>query len=150
MSIEQQLTAMGLQVSSTLISDDFNGMEGSHTHKAKLSNGDVTVSMNFTAGCAHRTPMPKFKSGGYTIHEVATNMATKPNPPSLEDVVYALMMDSQCVMHGQSFDEFCEDLGYDNDSRAAKKTYNGCVKQWRKMVKLGLYLEELEEIFQDF
>jgi hypothetical protein len=150
--INESLEKMSLTLSCKLKEDNYDGIKGSHTHTVKLTRyGSETVSMKFTAGCAHRTPQPKHKwNGGYTIHEVSMNQATEPNPPSLSDVVYALLMDSQAVMHGQSFEDFCGDFGYDTDSREAKKIYKGCIKQWRKLVKLGLDQEELEDLFADY
>jgi hypothetical protein len=151
MTIEETLANLQLTMESKLKEDTYDGVHGSHTHTVKLSRFGHSVSMKFTAGCAHRTPQPKHKwNGGYTIHEVAMNQATKPNPPSLSDVVYALLSDSQCVMHGQSFDDFCDEFGYDSDSRGAKKIYKGCIKQWGKYVKLGLDMEDLEDLFADY
>ena len=42
-----------------------------------------------------------------------------------------------------TFEEFCSEFGYDNDSRQAEKTYKGVVKEFEGMERL-FNSEELE------
>ena len=53
--------------------------------------------------------------------------------PTLEAVLDCLKSDSTC---GETFQEFCDNLGYDNDSRKAEKTFNTILKQTSKLKKL--------------
>ena len=53
--------------------------------------------------------------------------------PTLESVLNCLISDSTC---GETFQEFCDNLGYDNDSRKAEKTFNTILKQTSKLKKL--------------
>ena len=69
-------------------------------------------------------------------------------PPKIEDVLYGLTMDA-CAIE-LDFEEFCDDYGYDQDSRKALKIYNACRSNYRKLVKLGLNLAELQEHFEDY
>ena len=52
--------------------------------------------------------------------------------PTKKDIFMALVLDAQCVDQGDEdfldFEDFCSDLGYDNDSRAAERIYNACIE----------------------
>ena len=37
---------------------------------------------------------------------------------------------------GDSFEYFCDEMGYDTDSRAAEKIYKACVRYYKKAIKL--------------
>jgi hypothetical protein len=47
-------------------------------------------------------------------------------PPTLLEVCYSLALDAS--MADESFEDWCGNLGYDTDSRKAKKTYKACQK----------------------
>ena len=53
--------------------------------------------------------------------------------PTLESVLNCLISDSYC---GVTFQEFCDNLGYNNDSRKAEKTFKATLKQTSKLKKL--------------
>ena len=53
--------------------------------------------------------------------------------PTLESVLSCLISDSYC---GVTFQEFCDNLGYNNDSRKAEKTFKATLKQTSKLKKL--------------
>ena len=67
--------------------------------------------------------MTLFFSQGYGIE----------GEPTLESVLSCLISDSYC---GGSFQDFCDNLGYDNDSRKAEKTFKATLKQTSKLKKL--------------
>lgn len=47
----------------------------------------------------------------------------------------------------ESFEDFCGNYGYDEDSRTAERTYKAVVKEWQAVERLfGDILEELQEI----
>lgn len=47
-----------------------------------------------------------------------------------------------------TFDEFCREFGYNNDSISAIRTYNNCKKEYRKVYKLWHdVMEQLQEIY---
>jgi hypothetical protein len=47
----------------------------------------------------------------------------------------------------EDFEDFCDNFGYDIDSRKAEKTYHAVVKEWKAVERLfGDILEELQEI----
>lgn len=72
-------------------------------------------------------------------------------PPSIADVVYCLMIDSE-VLNYSSFEDWAESYGYDTDSRKAEKIYDACMKTALKM-RNGLgdaLMAKISELLQDF
>ncbi len=64
--------------------------------------------------------------------------------PTLESVLGCLLSDSFSFSNGDTFKDFCENYGYDYDSRKAEKTYQATIKQTSKLKKL------LDNNFNDF
>lgn len=58
-------------------------------------------------------------------------------PPTLAEVLSAMVSDANCVRFGQSFEDFAAECGYDTDSRAAERIYNACRDEWSALAKLG-------------
>lgn len=75
---------------------------------------------------------------------------TAPIAPTLEEVVYALHSDANCVRHGQSFAEFCGEFGYDADSRKAEACFNACRDEWSGLVRLDADFAALDELFVSY
>ena len=55
--------------------------------------------------------------------------------PTVEEVLDCLAMDSQGVS-GNSFEDWCDEYGYDTDSRKAHRTYRICDRQAEKLKAL--------------
>jgi hypothetical protein len=53
--------------------------------------------------------------------------------PKVEDVLDALKTDYLASLN--SFNDFCDEFGYSNDSIRSKKTYDSCVKNGKKLQK---------------
>ena len=94
-----------------------------------MNHSKVTIKRKFKLNGNHLDTRYGFKqmtlyySQGYGIQ----------GEPTLESVLNCLIGDSTC---GETFQEFCENLGYDNDSRKAEKTFNTILKQTSKLKKL--------------
>lgn len=74
--------------------------------------------------------------------------AGTPKRPKLDDVLHSLVSDSDaCEL---SFNEWCENIGYDNDSRQALATYLLCQENTHKLIKAGINLAEQRERLQDY
>lgn len=69
-------------------------------------------------------------------------------PPTIKDVMYSLVMDSDAIEY--SFSEWCDNLGYDNDSIKAKAIYEACTENFKKVYRLGIDLQKAQEYFQDY
>lgn len=147
---------LGFGIKSVLIEDNYDGVAGFHKHYVTIIRGDKDFSIEYTSGCGNRHH-PKtglepiaLISGRLTVSQRDSNLETIPNDPTLEDVMYGLMSDSDCVRFGQSFEDFCGDLGYDEDSRKAEGVYKACIKQWKNLERLGYDMDKLSDLFQDY
>ena len=49
--------------------------------------------------------------------------------PTAKSVLESVLLDVSCVESGQTFEDFCSELGYDTDSRRAERIYNACLKE---------------------
>lgn len=85
-----------------------------------------------------------------TIAQLEANQTTKPLRPTYADVFYVWLSDSRCVSDGQSFEEFCDEFGYDSDSRRALACYNGCKDQLLGALRLGVDFDEFDILFEDY
>ncbi len=123
-----------------------------------LFTPNAELVTDYTQGIGH---MPKYKMRRATVASnsyerfVAENgkfdQLGKPLPaPAIADVIYSLVSDAQCVRHGQTFEEFAADLGYDEDSRKAEAIFNACRDTWASLIRLGADLDALDNLFQDF
>lgn len=88
----------------------------------------------------------KIRDEGYTVR--ASKPVTKRNivgetkdfqvsllvkPLKLTDVLYSLFSDASG--HDASFDDWCADLGFSNDSLNAKRCYDACIENYHKLKK---------------
>jgi len=53
--------------------------------------------------------------------------------PVVEDILYCVVSDAWCYDNSRDFEDFCSDLGYDTDSIKAKKCYDACAEQTKKL-----------------
>lgn len=98
-------------------------------------NGDA---FEYKTGLGHRTD--KRNSFGTQVWVHA---------PIIDDVLHGLLIDWS--VSSDTFADFCDNTGYDTDSRSALKTYLKCQENGFKLRKaLGLNLEEAHEKFQDY
>lgn len=75
----------------------------------------------------------------------------KQPPPSLLDVLYCLLSDSD-VLNYPTFESWAENFGYETDSRKAETTYRQCLEialQLKAMIGCQA-MEELEKLYQDY
>lgn len=56
--------------------------------------------------------------------------------PELEDVLDCLASDAAGVENARSFEEWCSEYGYDEDSRKAERTYNACSEQSQELQRI--------------
>lgn len=160
MTIEETLTSLGVRLECTLLRDDFDGRDGqSHWQVTLVCNGQA-FSTEYSMGCAHRhyvTPGGRrgkkafsVPRGRITIAELERAKRSRPNNPTLVDVMYAIVSDAQCVANGETFEDFAAEFGYDEDSRKAERAYNGCRDEYFALRRLGLDLNQLSLLYQDY
>lgn len=110
----------------------------------RILPGDVDRALAVARGAAWRR-------GVMTIHLAAVfKHCTQPKAPELADVLWSLSMDAECVRHGQTLEDFCSEFGYDSDSKTAERIYNACRDEWAALIRLGLDLDRLAEVYQEW
>lgn len=74
----------------------------------------------------------------------------KPKAPHPADVLHSLLLDGEAV--NQSFNDWCADFGYDNDSIKALGTYQECCKNGETLRKMFTreQIKSIREALQDY
>ena len=98
--------------------------QGSSHWKVKLKAGRRVMTVYFSQGPAHC------------------------KKPTAREVIGCLISDAGCVQWGESFEDFCSELGYDEDSRKAEEIFKTTQKQTKKLMQflpeLNIYDVELD------
>lgn len=69
-------------------------------------------------------------------------------PPTMADVLDCLRSDAQTISNGEGFREWCSDLGYEEDSLAAERTYNA-IKAQTEDLRMLLGAKAFGELLSD-
>lgn len=120
-------------------------------------------TFDYHTGIGHREPLnewwgqefnrlmslnPKKDKANLTMYASKLEAVSKPKPLNIDDVLYSLVLDSQ--LSSEDFEDFCANLGYDEDSRKAEEIYRDCRKNAKKVKTFINNLEEAYELFQDY
>lgn len=118
-----------------------------HWHVTITNEEGETFTLYYSMGPAHRTKpslgnrmahgigyLAKHHKGYINSYALTTDQAIwnehcRPTPPTLEDVLDCLASDCSSVENSRSFADFASELGYDEDSRSAERTYRVCQDQ---------------------
>lgn len=111
------------------------------------------METHYYTGTGHRKP----KKGAFRTTARKGTVAyanwkranLQPVAPCAADILYSLIMDSEAA--GMSFDEWCENCGFDSDSRKAFNTYEQCCSIGKDLRKVFTANQraELSELLQD-
>jgi hypothetical protein len=118
--------------------------------------GNIAEDFDYCTGTGHRKskrPMPA------DIARLRPNILArvewerynlKPVRPDEAGVLHSLVMDAQA--DDMSFSNWCDDYGYDTDSRKALATYEACCECAKKLRRLfsRAEIEALRELLQDY
>lgn len=136
-----------------------------------IATGKEPAVTEYKTGTGHRieAKFGKFDlktRAGIAAHRVALGVTgTRGNPtqfsvnrsdtlfvpaPTAASVLYSLLSDAQCG--SDTFEDFCRNMGYDEDSRKAHETYLACQKSGTQLRKAFTreQLEKLQELLQDY
>jgi hypothetical protein len=122
----------------------------------QLTRNGVTVETEYHMGCGHRVMgqgrwakrVPSAAFAKLTNDLVNALKQSRPTRPTLSDVLWSLSMDGEAG--NELFENWCDNFGYDTDSRKALATYEACQQSGIKLRKLGLRLADLQTMFQDY
>lgn len=110
--------------------------------------GKMTYSGDYYTGTGNR----KLTKQAERMNKLYGYEKSKPEPvaPCATDVLYSLINDSQAA--DMSFNDWCSDYGYNNDSIKALATYQACCKEGEELRKVFSRetLAELAEALQDY
>ena len=73
---------------------------------------------------------------------------SKPKPLNIDDILYSLILDGQ--FSNETFDDFCDNFGYNNDSIKANEIYRACQKNSKKVKTFITDIDKASELFQDY
>lgn len=105
------------------------------------------VSLKTSKGFVH---FPYKMGLGHVYKSKFRGMPDRPKAPTIQDVLYGLLMDSQAS--AMSFNDWCSEFGYSNDSMSCFKTYQACCESAEKLNKLYSKQEinEIKEALADY
>lgn len=89
-----------------------------------------------------------FTGSGRVIKSKHSWVEDKPKPPSLDDVLHSLVMDSEA--ENMSFEDWCNDFGYNMDSRKALDVYLACQHNTTLLRKAGVNIATERERLADY
>lgn len=112
-----------------------------------------SASFDFHTGLGNRSPQPKPTDGGpaprpHTLMWEELEAKRKPVAPHAADVLACLLSDSGAV--GVAFSEWCDEFGYESDSRKALDTYLACQETYLKLRRILGDLEPYRELLADY
>ena len=128
-----------------------------------IKSGKGSFDTDFSTGTGHRVTYNKRKPVLRRLRKLypckqyypslvyrisgEEELAVKPDQAS---IIHALLMDSQAG--DTSYNNWCEDWGYDNDSMKAFKVYQECCKTYEglRLVFTGDQLRELTTLLEDY
>lgn len=112
---------------------------------------------DYFTGIGHRVDHgngPRDHSGPFRKNTLAWESYqknyVKPFAPFAAGPIHSLILDSSA--DDQSFNDWCSNYGYDNDSRKAFETYQACCASAAKLRKVFTreQIEKLSELLQDY
>jgi hypothetical protein len=101
-----------------------------------LSRGDKHMTFDYRTGIGHRrVPLRTFTAGKFTTAEKSRperkgdRGLAIPCVPSAYDVLSSVLSDASA--ENENFIDWCDNLGFDTDSRKAVDMYEACVRMGR-------------------
>ena len=160
-----------MRVTSKILSKDF---EFSTSHVALLVDKNLwqhdkwIVVINdqvfeYHTGIGHRIPKSRFDKKEFDrikrinpikeinnliVHNSQIKAVSKLKPLDIDDVLYSLLIDSEA--NDYSFQDWCNNFGYDVDSIKAMNMYNDCISTYNKVRTFITDFDKARELFQDY
>ncbi len=123
-----------------------------------FSRGKESETFQYFTGIGHREETKEYKltmarlknTSPRCIARVEAEKLKKPKAPHATDVIYSLALDAQ--MSNGTFEDFCDNLGYDTDSRKALETYLQCQKDGERFRRIvgTVAFNALGDVVQDY
>jgi len=147
---------------SNIVKQTFNNLENKKTIDDFIKENKISIHCEFSNFNPHN-PSPqmnhwkitlkrKYKLQGNHLdsrygHKQMTLFFSQgfgiDGEPKASSVLDCIKSDYQVAIDG--FDDFCANCGYDNDSIKAKKTFDACVRQGKKLEKFLFDYHEVND-----
>lgn len=116
-----------------------------------LHNGKTSHRFDYFTGLGHRVnsvPKPAGIRAGTLAYEQWERSAVA-QTPGVAGIIHSLIMDD---VSGMSFSEWCDEFGYDSDSRKVLALYDECEKNTKKTREIFSreIMAQLREVLQDY
>ena len=117
----------------------------------------------YSTGIGHRIELDRFRKEAFQklmnknpqknkanlyLYIDELKKVSKPKPLNIDDVLYSLILDSQAS--AESFDDFCDNFGYNEDSVKHNEIYKACQKNSKKVKTFITDIDEASELFQEY
>ena len=162
-AVSDKLNEWNVSISSALVGETVRDNEWTcdewrvsfsrAAHPERLP-GTVTFDTSYFTGTGHRKQVIAMPNPPLNPRCIAyaewKKTAFKPVAPSSADILYGLLLDSAAA--DQSFNDWCSEGCYSNDSLKALNTYQQCcaiTKELRKIFTRD-QITELRELLQDY
>lgn len=131
--LSKTLETLGIKITSTHIRFDEQSMQDKWAYVVSFEGRSATF--DYYTGIGHRkipSYMKKERSQWWDsqrhVYRTEVEMArwniSRTTQPNVADVVHCLLLDSGAIC--EAFTDWCDNLGYDSDSRKALDTYLQC------------------------
>ena len=91
---------------------------------------------------------PKKEKANLLLYIDELKSCSKPKKLNIDDVLYSLILDAQSGT--ESFEDFCDNFGYNEDSVKHNEIYKSCQKNGKKVKTFIKDLEKASKLFQDY
>lgn len=117
----------------------------------------------YSCGIGHRIELDRFKRDEFkkvmnkSPQKTESNLllyidelkkVSKVKPLNIDDILCSLILETS--LPTETFDDFCNNLGYDNDSIKANEIYRTCQKNDKKVRTFITDVDKASELFQDY
>ena len=135
MTVQKFIKEIGLRMEVWKI-DSRPDMSGDDEWMKGATHFHCRLNLNQLKGHPKENCYPKIYFDTY----YSRGSAFKGEKPFISDVIDSLVNDCLYVDNGETFDEFCENLGYNSDSIKNKKLYDSLLETRSKLKKFLGYV----------
>jgi len=156
--VSEYLASIGVEYNSYLVGPTKRDDWECDAWQCSLNCKDVKFTSPYYTGTGHRVDTPATARLRASLKNVNRNSIAwqdmlkqmKPVKPSAASVLYSLITDGEAI--DQSFTDWCDNFGYDEDSRKVYKMYEECCKTGKELRKLFTVTqrETLSNLLQDY
>jgi len=118
------------------------------THTSAFLSVDEKNMLSTTS----RRPGAQFKDKKRQASACASLALAQKVTPKLPDVLHSLLLDGAAHFDSQTFEDWCADYGYSDDSIKARDTFETCERIGKALARAftRAELNDLREVFQDY